>query len=159
MSGFFSSVLGGSNSTLNSAIPQLGQTSDWATGQGKADVGAGTDWFKALLSGDSTKQMQALAPEVSAMKTSNAQTQKTNAEMGTRSGGTAASNAASSDKFHSDLTNLIGSLTNNAASSLTSTGGSLLGTGLEATGQQIGASEQQMKNWEHSLAGKQFGNF
>jgi hypothetical protein len=157
--GFFSSILGGKNETLNEAIPKLGQTADWATGEGKADVTAGTNFYKSILSGDSSKQMQAVGGTVGAAKTSVNQDTKTATEMGTRSGGTAASNAATTDKFHSWMTNLFGDLTGKAAESLTSTGGSLIGTGLEATGQQIGASQQRMNNWEHSLAGKQFGNF
>ena len=158
MSGFFGSVLGGANSTLDTAIPKLGQTADWATGQGRGDVATGTDFWKSILSGDSSKQMQALGGTVGAAKTSVNQDIKTATEMGTRSGGTAASHVATTAKFHGWMTSLLGDLTGQAASSLTSTGGSLIGTGLEATGQQIGASEQQMKNWGHSLAGKSLGS-
>jgi hypothetical protein len=156
--GFFTSVLGGQNRTLSQDISKLGQIGDWSIGQGQGDVATGTEFWKSILSGDSSKQMQAVAPEVSAAKTSANQDIKTRAETGTRSGGNAASNAATTDKYHEWMTNLIGGLQSNAASSLTSTGGSLIGTGLEATGQQIGASEQQMKNWGHSLAGMSLGS-
>jgi hypothetical protein len=157
--GFWGSILGGKNETLDQSIPKLGQTADWATGLGKADVMQGSNFLSSILSGDSSKQMQVLGGTVGAAKTSVNQDTKTASEMGTRSGGTAASNAAMTDKFHGWMTSLFGDLTGHAADTLTSVGGNLVGTGLEATGQQIGASEQQMKNWQHSLAGKQLGNF
>jgi hypothetical protein len=157
--GFWGSILGGKNETLDQSIPKLGQTADWATGLGKADVMQGSNFLSSILSGDSSKQMQVLAPEVGAAKTSLNQDTKKSSLFGSRSGGTAASNAAETDQFHGWMTNLFGGLTGHAADTLTSVGGNLVGTGLEATGQQIGASEQQMKNWQHSLAGKQFGNF
>ena len=74
--------------------------------------------------------------------------------MGTRSGGTAASNAASSDKLHSDITNMIGSLTGGAAGSLASLGSSEMSTGLGALGQEQGATAQRMQNWQNSILGK-----
>ena len=106
------------------------------------------------MSGDASKQMQTLAPEISAAKTSNQQSQKTATEMGTRSGGTAASNNASSDKLHSDITNMIGSLTGGAASSLASLGSSEMSTGLGALGQEQAATAERMKNWSDSILGR-----
>ena len=151
--GFFSSIWGGSNETLNQDIPKLGQVGDWSTGQGEGDIASGTNFYKSLLSGDSSDQMKVLSPEINAAKTSANQDNKTATEFGTRSGGTAASTAATNDKVRSSITDLIGKLTGSAASNLTSTGGSLMGTGLSAYGQQIGASQQQMANWSKSIAG------
>jgi hypothetical protein len=94
-----------------------------------------------------------LAPEISADKTATAQDQKTTALFGGRSGGTAAHNAASSDKVHSDITNLIGSLTNNSASSLAGLGTNLTSTGLSAINDSAKLSEERISNWQNSLFG------
>lgn len=107
--------------------------------------------MKSILSGDPSKITQALAPQISAEKKSVQQDQKSNAEMGTRSGGTAASTAASADKVHSDITSLVGQLTGNAASGLTSAGEGLLGTGTSATQATFGDAktmqEQKAAQW------------
>jgi len=105
------------------------------------------------VSGDSSKVATALAPQISAAKTSLQQNQKTNAQNGTRSGGTAASNNAAQDKVHSDITNLTGSLTSGAASTLLSSGSDLLSKALGGYGQQADMSETQMKNWQDSILG------
>ena len=97
--------------------------------------------------------MQVLAPEINAAKTSAYQDTKTTSELGNRSGGTAASNAATTDKLHGYFANLFGDLTGKAAGALMSAGGSLMGTGLSAYGQQISASQQQMRNWSQSILG------
>ena len=73
---------------------------------------------------------------------------------GNRSGGTAASNAASSDKLHSDLTNLVGSLTDSSASNLANLGSTEVGQGLGALGQEQGAVTQRMQNWANSILGR-----
>lgn len=151
--GFMSSIWGGQNKTLDQDINKLGNIGDWATGEGKSDVNSGTNFWKSILSGDSSKQMQELGGTIGSAKTSLNQDTKTATEMGSRSGGTAASNAAKTDQFHGWMTNLLGSLTGNAANSLTSTGQGLMGTGLSAYGQQIGASQQQMANWAKSIGG------
>ncbi len=154
MGGFFSALFGGQNSVLNSDIGKMGQIGGFATDTGEKNISAGSDFMRALTSGDASKISQVLAPAISAAKTSNQQTQKTNAEMGTRSGGTAATNAASSDKLHSDITNLTGSLTGNAASNLLSSGTSLLGQGAAATQGEADLSQIRYQNWMDSILGK-----
>jgi len=153
MSGFWSSLFGGANSTLSNTMGQTGQIAGVASDQGQKNLSAGSNFFNSLLSGDSSKVAQTLAPEISAAKVSNQQTQKTNATMGNRSGGTAATNAASSDKLHSDITNLTGSLTGGAANTLLSSGSGLLTTALGGYKQQADMSQQQMENWSNSIAG------
>jgi hypothetical protein len=150
---FFGSLFGGSNPTLNANIQKTGAIGDWSTGLGEKNLTAASSFWDALLSGDSSKQMAALAPEVSAAKTSAAQENKTASQFGTRSGGTAASTAATKDKVHAWLTNLIGNLTGSAAGELGSTGGSLLSTGLGAYGSQTAMSQQRMRNWANSILG------
>ena len=151
---FWGSLFGGANPTLNNTIGQTGQISNFASGLGQSNTSAGSGFFNSLLSGDSSKIAQTLAPEISAAKVSNQPTQKANSIFGNRSGGTAASNAASSDKLHSDITNLTGSLTGGAASTLLSSGQSLLGTALGGYNQQANMSELQQQNWANSIFGQ-----
>jgi hypothetical protein len=101
--------------------------------------------MKSLLSGDASQITQVLAPQISAEKTAAQQTNKTNAMMGNRGGGTAASTAATNDKVHSDITNLIGGLTGSAASGLTSAGTSLLGAGISGTSAAFGEANQMQQ--------------
>lgn len=151
---FFGSLFGGSSPTLNSDISKTGQISDFASSIGQSNTSAGSGFFNSLVSGDSSKIAQTLAPEISAAKVSNQQTQKTNSILGNRGGGTAATNAASSDKLHSDITNLTGSLTSGAAGTLLSSGQNLLGTALGGYNQQANMSQMQMQNWQNSIFGK-----
>ena len=74
--------------------------------------------------------------------------------MGTRSGGTAATNAASSDKLHSDITNLTGSLTGKAADTLLSSGSTFLGQGEAANMDNAKLGQERFQNWMDSIAGK-----
>jgi hypothetical protein len=154
MGGFFGALFGGSNPGLNQGIAKTSQIGDFATSLGESNLTAGTNFDKAIVSGDATKTMQALAPIVSAEKTSAAQSNKTAAEFGTRSGGTAASTAATTDKVHGDITNLIGSLTGNAANSLTSSGGNLLNQGESADVSSAQLSQQRFDNWKSSILGQ-----
>lgn len=117
----------------------LEQGSGFATNLGEGDLTASSAFMRDILSGDATKQAQALAPEISAAKTSAAQSNKTNAEFGNRAGGTNASTAATNDKVHSDITNLLGSLTGSSASGLASTGSNLLNLGIQ--GNQVGFNQ------------------
>jgi hypothetical protein len=151
---FFSALFGGQSKNLDSNIAKTGQVADFATSLGESNATAGSDFNKAIVSGDASKISQALAPTISAAKTSNQQSQKTNAEMGTRSGGTAASNAASSDKLHSDITNLTGSLTGKAADTLLSSGSTFLNQGESANMDNAKLGQQQYENWMSSILGK-----
>jgi len=150
---WFSSLFTGSNPTLSNDIKQFGQAGQYGIGQGESDINAGSSFWKSILSGNTADQMKVLGPAVNSAKTSASQDMKTNSMFGGRSGGTAASNAATQDKVHGYIANLIGSLTGGAASSLASTGGGLLSTGLGAYGQQEQASAEQMKNWQNSILG------
>jgi len=153
MMSFFGSLFGGSNPTLNTAIGQTGQIGANAAGQGQNYLNQSGNFFSSILSGDASKVASALAPQISAAKTSQQQDQKTAAMFGGRSGGTAASTAAAGDKTHADITNLIGSLTNSSASTLGSMGSSLLSTGLSGIGLSADMSQERMKNWSNSILG------
>jgi hypothetical protein len=152
--GFWDSLFGGQNTTLNSTIGQTSQVAGETTGRGEKDTAAASDWWNDIISGDATKQAQALAPETSAAKKSVQQDTKTSAEMGTRSGGTAATEAASKDKLHEYITNLLGNVTGGAVSGLATEGGDLTKTGLAATGMEADLSQQRYKNWTDSILGR-----
>ena len=154
---FAGSLFGGSSPELNNLINQFGQTGTQQTGQGQSNENAASGFWNSILSGDSSKISQALSPEISAAKTSNAQTQKTNSIFGNRSGGTTASNAASGDKLHSDITNLIGSLTNSSASSLASLGSNQVSQGQSSLSQEEQANQQRIANWSQSILGQAIG--
>jgi hypothetical protein len=151
--GWWGSLFSGSNSTLSADLPKLGAVGDWSTGQGQGDVTAGTDFYKSILNDDTGKQMSVLAPAINAAKTSANQDIKTNSTFNTRSGGTAASNAATTDKLHGYFADLIGNLKGSAADKLTAAGSDLTKTGVSAYGNQIEASQLQMENWSKSLGG------
>lgn len=135
----------GPSKQQNSQYGDLTSASGFATGLGESDLTASSNFMQAILSGDPTKISQVLAPQISAEKTSAQQQNKTAAEFGTRSGGTAASTAATNDKVHSDITNLVASLTGGAASSLASTGSSLLSTGISGDATGFGEATQLQK--------------
>jgi len=126
------------------ATSNLISSSGFATGTGEKDLTTSSNFMNGLVSGDATKQAQLLAPEISAEKTAAQQTAKTTAENGTRSGGTTAAAAASNDKVHSDITNMLATLTGGAVSSLNSTGQNLLSTGMQGT-QAVFGQQQTMQ--------------
>ena len=152
--GFWSGLFGGSNPTLNTDIGMSGQQAGFDTGQGQSDITAGTNFLKSILGGDATKTAQVLAPQISAAKTAGQQDTKTATEMGNRAGGTNASNAATTDKLHGYITDLIGKLTGSAATALPSIGTNLTAQGTAATQQQADESQTRLQNWLNSILGK-----
>jgi hypothetical protein len=108
----------------------LSQASGFATNLGESDVLASSNFMNSILSGDPTRVAGVLAPQISAAKKSAQSDLATRTMFGDRTGGNTAANASTSDKVHSDITDLIGSLTGSAASGLGSTGSSLLGSGM-----------------------------
>ena len=153
MSNFFSSLFGGANSDLNTDIGATGQLAGNLSGQGQKYPNQAGDFFSSLVSGDAGKISQTLAPQISAAKTANRKAKTSNTEMGTHSGGTAATNAASSDKLHGDITNMVGSLTGGAAGISASLGSNLTSQGLGAFSQNEELSQQRMENWSNSILG------
>ena len=103
--------------------------------------------MRGIFSGDPSKISAILAPQISSLKTSVQQDQKTNAMNNNRGGGTNASTAAAADKAHADITNLTGNLTGQAASTLGSEGAGLLSTGL--AGNEAGFGEAKTIHEQH----------
>jgi len=130
----------------NQQYGQLTSASGFATGLGESDLTASSNFMRDILSGDATKTAQALAPQISAAKSSAEQQKKTTAEFGARGGGTAAAMNAADDKTHGMITDLIGSLTGSSASGLANTGGNLLGLGISGSEAGFGeASKMQQQ--------------
>ena len=152
--GFFGSLFGGSNPTLNSGINNVGNLAGFASGQGQSNISSADKFWQSILSGDSSKIGQALAPEVSANQQQGQQSKNQLAQFGTRSGGTAAAGAGIDAAGRSNMINLIGGLQGKAASSLGSMGSSLLQTGLQGYGQQADMSQMRMQNYINSILGK-----
>lgn len=152
--GFFSSLFGGSNPTLSSAIGKFGQIGGFATGLGEKNVAQGSKFFSDIVSGDPTKQARALGPEISSVQGQKQQQLKSMAEFGNRSGGTNAAAQMAGDTARASINNMIASLLGTSASALTSSGSSLLSTGTGAYGSQVDASQIQMQNWANSILGQ-----
>jgi len=132
-------------------------SSGFATNLGESDLSSSSDFMKAILSGDSSKISQALAPQISGAKTRAQQQKKTTAEFGTRSGGTAASMAGIDDATHASITDLIGTLTGGAASSLSSTGAGLLNSGMSGYGTAFNEAKT-MQEQNQAKMGDIFGS-
>jgi hypothetical protein len=138
----------------------LTAASGFATNLGESDLTASSDFMKAILSGDSSKISQALAPQISGAKQRAQQQKKTTAEFGSRSGGTAASMAGIDDATHASITDLIGTLTGQSVSGLSSAGSSALGAGMSGYGTAFNEantmqqqSQAQMGDIFNSIAG------
>lgn len=108
--------------------------------------------MKGVVNGSPEQVAGLLAPEISSEKSGVQQDEKTNAMMGGRSGGMAASNVAAQDKVHGDITNLIGNLQGSAATSLANIGTNLLSTGTSATQAAFGDAKtmqaQRASQWD-----------
>jgi|WetSurMetagenome_2_1015567.scaffolds.fasta_scaffold172036_2 hypothetical protein len=152
--GFWSSLFGGSNSTLSKDIQQFGSLGNFATGLGQSNLTKASDFWSSILSGNQSKISQTLAPEMNAMKQQGQQQKQQLGQFGTRSGGTASAGAGIDTSTRGNISNMVSSLLGSAASNLGSLGTSTLGQGMQALGQEANLSQQQMSNWANSLFGK-----
>ena len=152
--GFWGALFGGKNDDLNKDIDQSAGISSDASKLGAQDVNAASGFYTDILSGDPTKEGEALAPEISGLKSRVGQQKKTGAEFGTRSGGTAAQNNAADTNANTEILNLEGGLKQSAASGAASLGTSQEGLGLEANQVNAKESQQRMENWLNSILGK-----
>lgn len=152
--GFFSSLFGGSNPTLNAGIKQSGQVSNYATGLGENLTSQAGNLVTSLLSGDPTKSTQILAPQISATQQRAQQAKNALAQFSPRSGGTASTAAGIDTGTRGDIGNMIASLTGQALGTAGSMGTSLIDTGMKALNDQVNYSQMQMQNWQSSILGK-----
>ena len=154
MASFFASLFGGSNPVLNQDISNAGAISSFSTGVGEGDVTAASKWYRDILSGNPSEEAAALAPEISSAQARAQQGKKTRSEFGTRSGGTAAANAAADAGVSTDILNLEGGLKSSAASGAAQLGTAEQGLGLSANEQQAQEAQIRQQNWENSILGK-----
>lgn len=131
----------GPSNDEKSQYNRLSNASDFSTGLGEKDLTASSDFMQALLSGDSEKQAQVLAPQIGDIKTRAQQTNLSNSQFGTRSGGMTAANIANNDKTNADITSMISQLTGHAADSLGQMGTAALGMGMR--GNEAGFGQAQ----------------
>lgn len=152
--GFFSSLFGGSNPTLNANIPAFQQEAGFATGVGNSDVTAASKWYNDILSGDPTKMAEAVAPETSAIQGEAQQAKNQTAQFAPRSGGTAAAMAGMDANTRAQIIKLLGGLQSGAAGSLGSLGTTEQGVALSNRQAADQASQEQMENWQNSILGR-----
>jgi len=152
--GFFGSLFGGENKTLDQNIPGFQQSAGFSTGVGQNDVTAASKWYNDILSGDPTKMAEAVAPETSAIQGQAQQAKNQTAQFAPRSGGTAAAIAELDANTRAQIIKLLGGLQSGSASALGSLGTTEQGIGLESRKAADDASQQQMDNWQNSILGK-----
>ncbi len=105
--GFFGSLFGGENPTLDQNIPAFQQAAGFGTGIGENDVTAASKWYNNILSGDPTKMAEAIAPETSAIQGEAQQAKNQTAQFSPRSGGTAAAMAGMDANTRSQIIKLL----------------------------------------------------
>lgn len=109
------------------ATSALTGESGFAGAVGEGLLGNSSAFIDALLSGNQGKMAELLAPQISAIsKQANEKTQ-TNAQFGSRSGGTNASNQNTMDEARSSVNDMIAKLTSGAIGTGASLGSDLLG--------------------------------
>ena len=133
-----------------SAMDALNSSSGVAVQQGEGDTTAASKWYQDILSGDPTKQAQAIAPQTAAAQ-EGAQQQKNQAsQFAPRSGGMTATMSGLDENTRAQLIKLLGSLTTSSASGAAGLGSSLLTSGM--SGQAAGFEEAQAVDpWEKLL--------
>lgn len=151
---FWTSLLGGSNPTLNRDINQFGQIGSFATGLGESNLSQASNFMSSILSGNQSKIGKVLGPEISNIKGQGEQSKLQTAQFGNRGGGSNASMQMADDKSRASINSMISSLLGSSASGLASSGSSLLGQGMQAYGQQAGLSQERVQNWANSILGR-----
>jgi hypothetical protein len=151
MGGFLSSILTGSDPTLDGDIGNAGNINGFGTAVGEGDISAASGFYNDLLSGNQAKEAQLLAPEIGTIQSEGQQANQTAAQFHNRSGGTNASAQQNMDKQRSSVNDMIAKLTGGAASGLANIGENALSTGLRANEVQSGETQQKQKNRQGSL--------
>jgi len=155
--GFFGSIFGGSNPTLNQGINKSGQIAGFGQTQGEGLLTSAGNFFQGLLGGNPAQTAKLLAPQIKAAQDQSQQAKQTMAQFGNRSGGTNARAQTIDDQTRAGITNMISQLTSSAAGAAANMGQGLLDTGIQALNQQVQFSQQQMQNWNNSIFGKGIG--
>lgn len=142
----------GPSSGETGATNALTGASGFATSQGENLLGNSSDFINALLSGDTTKISQLLAPQIKAIQGQGNQAKKTLGEFGTRSGGVVSQAGAIDDKSRASVNDMVSSLTSGAVSTGASVGSNLLGMGMSGFNnvfnQQETMQKQRASKWD-----------
>ena len=125
----------------------LNSQTQFATGLGEGNLSESSSFFRDLLNNPT----KALAPEISASQKQAGQQAKTNAEFGTRSGGTAGANQALGAESRANIINLMGKEQSGAASNLASSGSNLLGMGMQGAEAGFGEAKTMQEQNESKL--------
>jgi hypothetical protein len=128
---FFGIGLGPSKQE-KSEFGALGNLANFATSTGESDISSADNFWKAILSGDSSKIAQVLGPQTSAINKQAQQQKKTASEFGNRGGGINAAEQMSGDNVRTTYDTMVSDLTGKAATALGTTGSSLLAAGASA---------------------------
>lgn len=110
------------------------------TAEGTKGLSSAADYFKALMSGDSAKMSQVLAPQISIIKGQNQQRLNTTAQFGNRSGGTNASMQQGTEAAHKSIQELFDMLGPEAAKEFAGISGIQEQLGQGSTSESIAAS-------------------
>ena len=151
---FWSSLFGGSDSTLNKNINQFGQIGNFATNLGESNLSQSSNFMSSILSGNQSKIGKVLGPEISNIKGQGEESKLQTAQFGNRGGGSNASMQVADDKSRGSINNMISSLLGSSASGLASSGSSLMGQGMQAYGEQSKLSQERVQNWSNSILGR-----
>lgn len=151
--GFFSSLFGGANPTINQNLGTFGQIGGFGTSLGESNLGQSSKFWSSILSGNSAKQAQVLAPEISTQQKQLQQGEKAASEFHNRGGGVNSAVQAGQGEARGNIVNLLGKLQTTAAGNLQSSGSDLLSKGMEAFDEQTQLSQEQMQNWANSIFG------
>ncbi len=155
--GFWGSMFGGSNPTLNSGIKESGQVAGFENSQGQGLQALSSDWLKGLLGGNTAMTTKLLAPQIATAQKQGQQAKKTMSQFGTRSGGVTSQGQTIDDKTRAGINDMVSSLTSGALQQAGAQGTSMVDAGLKALGMQVDFSQQQMENWSNSIFGQGLG--
>ena len=132
---------------------QFGALGDYQTSTGEGLTTAGAKYDEDILSGDPTRIAQSLAPEISAQQGQIEQNKLQDANFGTRSGGTTASNENADAAGRANIINLVGATQKGAADSALSAGSGLLGQASSNVGNEANLAEQRRSQVNSDIGG------
>lgn len=132
---------------------QLGSLGGYDTGVGEGLTTAGANFEEGILSGDPTKQAQALAPEITAQQNQEQQAKNQLAEFSPRSGGTAAAAAGMDTAGRGNIISLLGGLEGSTAGAAVGQGTGLLGQASSDISQEAQLANQRRQQLTSDVTG------
>lgn len=146
----------GPSSGETGATNALTGESGFSGSVGKGLLSDSSALISALLSGDPHKISQILAPEISGISKQANQKTQTNAQFGSRSGGTNASNQNTMDQARAGVNDLISGLTKSAIGEGASLGTNLVNTSMsgynDVFNQNLTEQQQRAAKWNDLIS-------